>query len=463
MPSNLSVAVKDLSLDLRNSRTVPQKNESSALHAMVSLKPEWFWALTESLLADGYHPTENILVLNDGQKMTVREGNRRIGALKLILGIVKNHNIDIPTHIETEIGKVSKEWKAANSNVPCAIYSVSESALVDKIVTLTHAKGEQAGRNLWNSVARARYNRDKGGTSEPALDLLEKYLKEGKNLNALQAERWAGDYQLTVLNEAIKRIAPRFSLTSSRELADQYPKVKFKSALDDILRDIGVDILGFNHIRSETEDFALRYGIPQLTQPNPQPGGANPTQPTGSGTGGTGSGGGVGTGKSRKPRARSSSDSRAVKQTLRNFVPRGANRNKVTTLLEEAKSLKLKYQPHAFCFLLRSMFEISAKAYCLDNKSSGCPGFIDPKTGRDRSLIDILKDIYNHMTVVNGVKNVPLQRVLHGAMAELKDSHSVLSVTSMNQLVHNPKFTVDETHISNVFGNVFPLLEQLNK
>ncbi len=63
--------IKNLNLDLKNYRTVPQSNEGSAISALVSINPDWFWALTESLLTDGYHPTENILVLAGGGNETI--------------------------------------------------------------------------------------------------------------------------------------------------------------------------------------------------------------------------------------------------------------------------------------------------------------------------------------------------------------------------------------------------------
>jgi len=44
----------------------------------------------ESLLDDGYSPTENIIVLDNTDHLVVKEGNRRIAALKLILGLHKN-------------------------------------------------------------------------------------------------------------------------------------------------------------------------------------------------------------------------------------------------------------------------------------------------------------------------------------------------------------------------------------
>lgn len=203
------IAVKDLSLDLKNFRTMPQKSEASALRAMVSISPDWFWSLTESLLDDGYHPTENIIVQKDGGKLIVREGNRRVAAMKLAHGLLRRTNLSIPSHIDERISKISAEWKNENVKIPCAVFDASEQSQVEKIVRLTHGKGDRAGRNKWGPVAKARYSRDIGGASEPALDILESYIAHGENITPAQAQRWAGEYPLSVLEEALKRLSPR--------------------------------------------------------------------------------------------------------------------------------------------------------------------------------------------------------------------------------------------------------------
>ena len=236
MPSTKSEPVKSLKLDLRNFRTVPQPNEIHAINAIISTNPDWFWALMESILEDGYHPTENIIVLKNNNELIVKEGNRRIAALKLILRHVKN--VDIPDDIADKIKLVESSWTITNSNVPCVVYSPSEAQIVDKLVSLTHAKGEKAGRDKWNAVAKARYGRDQKGVAEFGLDILEKYLVDGKNLTSQQSERWAGDYPLTVLNEAIQKLAPAMNI-QVKELSQQYP-VKNKRVLDKVLYDIGM-------------------------------------------------------------------------------------------------------------------------------------------------------------------------------------------------------------------------------
>lgn len=266
MPTTTPLSVKELKLDLRNFRTVPQPNEANAIAALVSINPDWFWALMESLLSDGYHPTENILVLAGGKSgtdMEVKEGNRRIAALKLIYGYASQPPITLPTHIEAQITSLKDEWKNTNRFVPCAVYQQSEAEVVDRIVQLTHGKGEKAGRDKWGALPRARHNRDRNGASEPGLDLLEKYLKHGQNITPSQKQRWAGEYNLSVVDEAAKRLAPRMSLASSRDLADSYPKIKFRLALEEVLHDIGSEMVGFEEVR--TADFAVADGIPAST------------------------------------------------------------------------------------------------------------------------------------------------------------------------------------------------------
>jgi hypothetical protein len=119
MPTTGRCLVKNMKLDLNNFRTLPHKSEIAEIRAIVSANPDWFWALAESLLDDGYHPTENILVLRQGKKLIVKEGNRRIGALKLIFGYIKRNGIQIPSHIEEKIKSRTPDWKKENQESYC--------------------------------------------------------------------------------------------------------------------------------------------------------------------------------------------------------------------------------------------------------------------------------------------------------------------------------------------------------
>ncbi|PRC93108.1 hypothetical protein [Solimicrobium silvestre] len=489
MSSNKQIAVKDLVIDLANFRTVIQTNEQNAVHAMISISPAFFWGLMESLLDDGYLPTENIIVLerSDGTKV-VKEGNRRIAALKIALKVIDTADLDLPPKIVKRIAGLSSNWIVDNTAVPCTVYGETDSAVVDKIITLTHGKGIKAGRDTWSAVARARHSRDMNGSIEAGLDLLEKFFIHSTNHTQEQRDRWAGDYSLTVLDEAIKKIASRLGSTSSLDLAKQYPKIEHKKALDDIIRAIGLETLGFSKIRG-SEDFATLFGIPLPPSQdvssvlggdesnNMQDDGNSGASPdtnnvdVDSANTTTHPAESEGDDKSKdaqlvvkKPSnskviATPLEDEKSVKRALKSLKIMGQNRAKVATLRIEAGKLKLKDNPIAFCFLLRSMFEISAKAYCDDHSQSGLS--VKKSDGSDKFLMDVLRDIINHLT--QNKKDKTMLKMLHGPATELGRTDGILSITSLNQLVHHPTFAINSSQIPTTFAAVFPLLIEMNK
>ena len=479
MAQSKHLAVKELKLDLSNYRTVKQSNELAAIHAMIAIETDWFWELMRSLISDGYLPVETIVVQKVGAKHVVKEGNRRVAALKLIFGYVKRAQFDLPADILEMIKKVTKEWKEANEKVPCTVYSASESAIVDRVVSLIHGKQEKAGRSRWKSIAKARHNREENGASEPALDLLEGYLKIGQNLTHAWRDRWAGDYPHSVLDEALKALAPRLGFASAKLFAAAYPNISsHRAGVENLIRDIGLNLVDFKKIRNKNTDFAGPYGLPlppptSTTTPPasgpaaPAPG---PTTSAPSATTGAAKPATTAPGPSPNPAAAPApapapaaaiNTSKAVLKTLEMFTPKGLGRAKVVALLDEARSLNLAKQPHAFCFLLRCMMELSGKVYCDDHAGKvGAPTALQA-SGMERTLLDLLKGVTNYMGAND--PNKPASKKLHGAMTELANPHSILSVKSLNQLMHGANFSISENHIAVTFHNVFPLLEAMNE
>jgi hypothetical protein len=462
VPTTESLPVSKLSIDLNNFRTTKQENEADAILALIAIDTDWFYELARSLMTDGYLLTENIVVLKERSQLTVQEGNRRVAILKLAFEYSDRSAFSLPDDIEQLIGGVSAEWRKQNKKIPCAIYSANEREQVDRIVSLTHGKDEKAGRAKWKAIARARHNRDRKGKTELGLDLLEKYLLKHGQITPETAKVWAGDYPITILDEALTRYCGNFGFESSLELVSNYPKVnKHKSIIDKLVIEIGRGNLPFKSIRQAS--FATSFGLPK-PKPSPQSDGvvpqvgmaagsvqpepknappptAPPSKPT-----------------SKAPPAKSSKTQAALVQKLQSLTLNGTNRQKMRALVDEMISLDLNTHPYAFCFLLRSAFELSAKAYCLD--LGGTPGAptLTKSDGKDRALLDVLRDT---VAFIEG-KDKNAKKELHGSMVELGDQNSILSVTSMNQLVHNPNYAIDGNRILTVFQNVFPLLFRLN-
>ncbi|MHB1156941.1 MAG: hypothetical protein ACYC26_08890 [Phycisphaerales bacterium] len=374
------------------------------------------------------------------------------------------------------IEKLPNEWRKTNEAVPCAVYQISEIETVKKIIAMTHGLDAKAGRDNWVAIAKARHHREENAANEPGLDILEQYLKVGSNLTQNQKEHWGGDYPLSVLDDSMPKIAQRLAYTTTRDLASSYPKnTKHKTVIERILYDIGTQVLKFVNIR--TGDFMAAYGHPApLAQPAAGTTNATPisttvigplggvaTQTAPSATSSPAPPAVTGTSliaPARKTIAVGSNDPKSVTRRLKTFKPLGKNREKVVTLRDELIRMNLAKTPNAFCIVLRALFEVSAKAYCDDHAASAGPAYLKTD-GESRKLADILQDVTTHIT--KNDKNKEKAKLLHGASADLASPNGLLSITSMNQLVHNPIFTIPSQQIPVLFNNIFPLVEEMSR
>lgn len=483
-PDVKSVLISELFLDLKNFRTVEQNGEKQAVEAILATSTK-FSGLLRSLVKRGYIPRENVIVIQESEnKYQVKEGNRRVAALKLLHGLISVDGLDIPNNLAEQINTYTKDelWKGDNNLVPCAIYQPEDIEEVEEIVDQTHAKGQEAGREPWNAVARARRENHKG-KSEPAFVLLDKYLKEGYGINLTEHQRlrWGGEYPLTVLEEAMRKISRRLGFANAQELADAYPVVDYREGLEEVIHSIGCKTIGFKHIRNldPQSDFAAQVGIPTITQSTdgegvvgdssslpedtkgyeeiddralggstlgqtqnvPRPGIANNLQ-------------------KRRKRVAAISDEATVTRLLEELRPNRLGAEKVETLRLEAKRLSLHHTPHAFCFVLRSMLEISAKAYCREESIS-----TQSSPGRDKHLEELLMEVADHLIKPNAntKKDKQMEKDLNSAKCELQKSGSFLSVISLNQLIHHPTFTLTARDIGGAFANIYPLLKHMSE
>jgi hypothetical protein len=142
-----------------------------------------------------------------------------------------------------------------------------------------------------------------------------------------------------------------------------------------------------------------------------------------------------------------------VRQLLKQLQPKGTNGAKILMVRDEMRSLTISKHPLAFCFLLRSCFEISAKAYCNNNKVLQ----FDTKTQKELTLKQMLNNVCSDIISKDRSK----KNVLQGAQTELNSTNKMLSVDSLNQLIHSPSFHITEADICTSFNNVYPLLKEI--
>ncbi|UMY64854.1 MULTISPECIES: hypothetical protein [unclassified Flavobacterium] len=472
MPKNSYYSIKDLNLDLQNYRTVNQQTESGAITALISISKDNFIAILNDIIDEGYSVTENIIVLNDGGKYIVKEGNRRVAACKLIHQLHILDDFDLDETTKAKIRGLSKEWLKANSTVPCSVFEISEIEQVKKIVSRIHGKKQETSREKWGSVATARLNREENGGSEPGLTLLEKYLMWGTNLTQDEKSKWGGDYGLSVLDLLINRVYVRLGYSSRNDIIDNYPKINYRKEVEKMMHDIGHGHLTHRKIR-ET-DFMTGYGIPDPNAPkeetvdntsnnNSQGGeskstnaddaqnstasnnGSNPNSSTESSNNNAEQG--QDTNTSSPGNSRNESSKYRIYLIPRSFNVRILN-PKVNTIRDEFYSLNIQKHTNAGAVLFRVLVELSVDSY-IENK-----GLTDALTASS-SGYDLRKKIglvTNHLesTKVADSKGT----ICKGIRAELKDKDGVFHVDTLHAYIHSNRLSPKYENLNIAWDNI---------
>ena len=80
------ISVSDILLDPRNPR-IPPANEPLDQRSLLAelVDHDKVYELAQNIAQNGYYPVESLIVMKEGGKMVVIEGNRRLAALKLLI------------------------------------------------------------------------------------------------------------------------------------------------------------------------------------------------------------------------------------------------------------------------------------------------------------------------------------------------------------------------------------------
>ncbi|MGW5619507.1 hypothetical protein ACWEWP_01405 [Streptomyces olivaceus] len=153
-----SMHVASLTLDDNNPRHAKQTaSDAESIAALLEKSPEKLLRLARDIIQHGINPTELVVVMLDGERNVVLEGNRRVAALKLL------HDPKLaPTErLQRQIAAIAKRGQSPR-RVTCI---VAESRLqAEHWIKLRHT-GENGGVGVvrWSTSEASRF----GGRSTP--------------------------------------------------------------------------------------------------------------------------------------------------------------------------------------------------------------------------------------------------------------------------------------------------------
>lgn len=150
-----SFNITNLLLNPVNPRYNPVEHQTESINAMVQDQEEKLVTLARHIVENGLNPMEIILVKYDDGKWVVREGNRRVTALKLL---------NEPSLTPPEYPKIKKEFQSLGNSmgkkllqeIPCVI--LDDESEINEWVRLKHTGQNQgAGTVAWDSQQSSRF------------------------------------------------------------------------------------------------------------------------------------------------------------------------------------------------------------------------------------------------------------------------------------------------------------------
>lgn len=170
-----NMRISQVNLDTTNPRIGKQADEKACIESIVNKNREHMLNLIEDIAAEGLTPIPIILSKNKNGEWIVRDGNRRVTALKLL----KSPNLAPSEEMTKKIKAIKDKYPNYSLEIKTAHEFESEEA-VQKYLDKIH-KGSQdgVGQIEWSTIEKARHNK-KNGTKD-------------KNIRALNLLIWANN------------------------------------------------------------------------------------------------------------------------------------------------------------------------------------------------------------------------------------------------------------------------------
>lgn len=496
------ISISKLRLDRHNPRFLPMdgRSEEFIVNSFIESDAKHYLGLLRSILGKGYLWRECLLVLdNEDGTYTVIEGNRRVSILRLIHGKIKAESTKLTKKDIRLLKEKGDTVREETRKILCIVYEKSEEEEAYAELAPIHSLNDASARQAWTSLAKARYERNRTGKENIALQLLENFLEATAENASVDAnyQKWQYSYPLDALKETIQRLSSYYGVSQSQLLA-HYEDAVVKDVIDDFIRYIGVTSDVYRKIR-ELGDFTqemcqrnMSISLPTHEecsifkeriekQQGRSLSAGNDTIPT----------------VSRMPQEHASLpkyassviasvskpkkrinplSERAVIHGLKQLTLSADKYKKLDVLVKEMQTLKLAKNPNAFGLLLRSFFDIATIIYGNEHNLRGTQKR-KVSGAEDWDVVDVpamtlpLKERLNlavqYLTQSNPNWSVSQRKktLMEGSRVLASHDSNTLSIPSLNETVHNPNIcmTVSEGDIVHIFHKILPLMRALTE
>lgn len=167
-----TIPVDELHLHLRNPRCLFTSSEEDALYELFAdqggnRRSNKLLALARNIAENGLSPTDLIMVKPADNGFTVREGNRRVAAIKCSLN---------PSAVPEEFKSLRKAFSILASSMPNVItcHVTEDEKEINRLISLKHS-GQRGGIGTipWDSEQRSRFDQILSGKPDKTVSLID--------------------------------------------------------------------------------------------------------------------------------------------------------------------------------------------------------------------------------------------------------------------------------------------------
>lgn len=461
--------ITELLLNSANPRFNPVEQQTEAITAMIGDQQEKLVSLAQSIHQFGLNPTDLILVepLEPyGKQWLVREGNRRITAMKLL---------NEPELVSNHFPKIKREFQKLHAtldktlleNIPCVV--IDDNRLADEWVRLKHTgMNGGAGTVPWDAQQSSRFNMQTSGNSDVYMLFLDDlktldsipqgYKDRFHSIKKTNFDRLMGDPDIRNLLGITKK-----ENEETLSLVGEVNQFLLAVLHDLIFENLNVGQIYYKVDRRKYIDD-LKARVPISTQPK------DSIEPTGSGSisqksrevvhasdGQVGSftGDGTAEGNDVPPSSRGTAKSQGKSHPVnrKKLVPTAHNlpiqHPRAKSIFDELKELNIERYPNAVAVLFRVFIELSADIYIERKKL--------PRVNESSTLNKKLESIIGDLEE----RGIMSKHALYTAQKMSSEPTANQSVKTFHAYVHNKDHTPSATDLKSAWDDLWPFIENI--
>jgi len=422
-----SVLVDEIKLDIENFRYYGQlSSQQECIQAMLKDPRSRILALAKDIAENGLTPDPIVLSKDDQGDWVVREGNRRITALK----ILNNPQIVQQKNLRSRFAAIVRKHDGEIPETVDCIRCDDENSILEYLDRLHTGAREGTGRINWNAENKSHYDMHRGRPAENALAIKVRNwvtkegttLKEPYNITNLQRVlqnkgvqsklrfSWDGkDIAASINQKTLLKILKAITQgVAGKKVKDVYVAKQQQAFVDSILEDLNINLK-----KEVTEPYAIDPDKPERKRL---------------------SGGGA-------PKKASWDRPRLIPpKNTRVSIPQHPDNVKARNIFKElARDVDVRKAPNAAAVLLRVFLELSVKRYSKSKKLKQ----------KDNHLKSNIRSVASHMK-----KEGKITKEYHDEFIRICNDQSLFSARSLQRFVHSFDFSPDRQILCVLWDNI---------